>query len=313
MAISRKEAREKFRGMFTPLMTPFKPNYELDIDGLKSNVRYLIKNGFGENGNGTFLVAGAGGEFQVLTTEERKKVGQAVVDEARGKVPLIFGVQDTDPQVTIELAKWAGKAGIEGVQLSPPYYDPGQSTDDMIRYYKQVSDATDVGIMVYTSYWHGHTFTREFFTRLLDVDNVVSVKFSLPSQIEFRDTLVRFGDKLAFVDNMNEHVTGNKLGEVGYLSHEAHFHLEHQIKLWNAVSKHDYTKAVDLLAQLNWPFYHFHLDLGKKTGISDANATKAAVELVGLAAGPVRPPSAKPHRGGEVRDEGHPRAAQAHP
>jgi dihydrodipicolinate synthase/N-acetylneuraminate lyase len=272
-------------------MTPFKANYELDLDGLRSNVRFLVKNGFGENGSGVFLVAGAGGEFQVLTTEERKKVAKVVVEETAGKVPNIFGVQHTDPQVTIELCKYAEKLGIEGVQLSPPYYDPGQSTDDMIRYYKQISDATDIGIMVYTTYWHGHTFTREFFTRLLDIDNVVSIKFSMPSQIEFRDTLVRFGDKFAFVDNMNEHVTGNKLGEVGFLSHEAHFHLQHQLNLWNAVSKGDYTKAVGLVSQLNWPFYHFHLEMGKKTGITDANVTKAAIEMVGLAAGPTRPPA----------------------
>jgi 4-hydroxy-tetrahydrodipicolinate synthase len=291
MAITRKEARSKFRGLFTPLMTPFKANYELDVDGLRSNVRFLVKNGFGENGSGVFLVAGAGGEFQVLTTEERKKVAQVVVEETAGKVPNIFGVQDTDPQVVIELCKYAKKLGIEGVQLSPPYYDPGQTTDDMIRFYKQINDATEVGIMVYTDYWHGHTYTREFFTRLLEIDNVVAVKFALPSVVEFRDTLVRFGDKFAFVDNMNEHVTGNKLGEVGFLSHEAHFHLQHQLSLWNSISKGDYTKAVDMLSHLNWPFYHFEVDLSKKTGINDANGTKAAIEMVGLAAGPVRPPA----------------------
>jgi 4-hydroxy-tetrahydrodipicolinate synthase len=291
MAITRKEARSKFRGLFTPLMTPFKPNFELDVDGLRNNVRFLVKNGFGEKNNGVFLVAGAGGEFQVLTLEERKKVAQIVQEETSGKVPSIFGAQHTDPQVVIELCKYAKKLGIEGVQISPPYYDPGQTTDDMIRFYKQISDATDIGIMVYTTYWHGHTFSRDFFTKLLDVENVVSIKFSLPSQIEFRDTLVRFGDKFAFVDNMNEHVTGNKLGEVGFLSHEAHFHLAHQLNLWNAVSKGDYTKAVGLLAQLNWPFYHFHVEMGRKTGITDANVTKAAIEMVGLAAGPVRPPA----------------------
>lgn len=291
MAITRKEAREKFRGMFTPLMTPFKENFELDVEGLRGNVRFLIDNGFGENGSGVFLVAGAGGEFQVLTMEERKKVAQIVVEESRGKVPSIFGAQHTDPQVVIELCKYGAKLGIEGVQLSPPYYDPGQTVDDTIRFYQQISDATDIGIVIYTTYWQGQIFPREFFTRALDIDNIVGVKFALPGVVEYRDTLVRFADKLAFIDNQNEHVTGNKLGEVGYLCHEAHFHLEHQLKLWKAIDSGDYTKATDLLAQLNWPFYHFHVDLGKKTGISDANATKAAVELVGLAAGPVRPPA----------------------
>lgn len=290
MAISRKEARQRFSGLFTPLMTPFKENYDLDLDGLRSNVRFLMRGGFGENGSGVFLVAGAGGEFPVLTMDERKKVAQTVVEETRGKVPLIFGVQHTDTQRVIELCKFAKQAGIDGVQLSTPYYDPGQTVDDMIRFFKLINDATDVGIMVYTDFWHGHSFPHEFFTRLLDLDHVVAIKFSQPSVVEFRETLTRFADKFAFVDNQTEHVTGNKLGEVGFLSHEAHFHLEHQLQLWNAIKKKDYTKAVELLAQLNWPFYNFHVSMAKTTTINDANSTKAAIEMIGLAAGPVRPP-----------------------
>ncbi len=160
----------------------------------------------------------------------------------------------------------------------------------MIRFFKLINDATDVGIMVYTDFWHGHSFPHEFFTRLLDLDHVVAIKFSQPSVVEFRETLTRFADKFAFVDNQTEHVTGNKLGEVGFLSHEAHFHLEHQLQLWNAIKKKDYTKAVELLAQLNWPFYNFHVSMAKTTTINDANSTKAAIEMIGLAAGPVRPP-----------------------
>ncbi len=85
MAISRKEARQRFSGLFTPLMTPFKENYDLDLDGLRSNVRFLMRGGFGENGSGVFLVAGAGGEFPVLTMDERKKVAQTVVEENKRK------------------------------------------------------------------------------------------------------------------------------------------------------------------------------------------------------------------------------------
>lgn len=290
MAITRKEARSRFRGLFTPLMTPFKANYELDLDGLKSNVRYLVKNGFGENDTGVFLVAGAGGEFQVLSTEERKKVAEAVQQETRGRVPAIFGAQHTDPRVVMELCKYAEKVGMEGVQISPPFYDRGQSTDDMIKFYKQVNDATDVGIMVYTSWWHGHTFTREFFSRILEIENVVSVKFSMPSIVEFRDILVRYGDRLAFVDNQQEHITGHKLGEVGFLSHEAHFHVKHQLELWKTMTRGDYTKAVSMLAQVNWPFSGFDQDVATTTGILDALVTKAAIEMIGLASGPVRPP-----------------------
>jgi 4-hydroxy-tetrahydrodipicolinate synthase len=291
MAISRKEAREKFRGLFTPLMTPFKENYDLDLDGLRNNIRYLLRAGFGENNSGSFLVAGAGGEFPTLTMDERKSVAQTVVEETRGKVPLIFGAQHTNPQRVIELCKFAKQVGMDGVQLSTPYYDPGQTVDDIIRFFKQINDATDIGIMVYTDHWHGHRFPREFFTRILDLDHVVAVKFGMPSVVEFRDTLVRFSDKLAFVDNMTEHVTGNKLGEVGFLSHEAHFHLEHQLQLWNSFTKKDYTKAVGLLAQLNWPFNDFRYDMANPTSIGDANSTKAAIEMIGLAAGPVRPPA----------------------
>jgi dihydrodipicolinate synthase/N-acetylneuraminate lyase len=290
MAISRKEAREKLRGPVLPLMTPFKADYELDLEGLRQNVRYLLQKGFGQDG-GSFLAVGAAGEFQVMTTEERKRAAEAIVQEVKGRVPIVLGGAHTDTRRVTEIAKFAAKMGIEAVQINPPYYDHGQTVDDVIRFYKLINDSTDVGIMVYTSYWQGHTFPPEFFDRLLSLEHVVAIKFAEPSVLEFRQILRKYADKFAFIDNMGQHIMGSLLGEVGFICHEAHFHLEHELALWKSIQKRDWTKAIELLAKLNWPFYEFLYTMKKKTTIVDTAPTKAAVEMVGLAAGPLRPPA----------------------
>ncbi len=291
MKITMKEARERLSGLYTPVMTPLKENYEIDFGLLRHNVRHLLDEGF-EDGVGSLLVAGAAGEFPTMTLEERKRVGQTVAQEVKGRVPLVFGAQHTDTRAIIDLCKFAKNAGLDFVQISAPYYDPGQTVDDLVRFYKQINEATDIGIMAYTDFWHGHRFPPEFFSRIVDLENIVAVKFSMPTAVEFRHILTRYSDKLAFIDNQIEHVMGNKLGEVGFLSVEAGFHLQHQLQLLAALRKKDYNLATDLLAQLTWPFFDFrNYVFSLRTGITDANVEKAAMELVGLKVGPVRPPA----------------------
>jgi 4-hydroxy-tetrahydrodipicolinate synthase len=280
----------KLRGPFVPLITPFKHNLKLDLDGFRKNVRFILGNGIRAS-QGVLMAAVAAGEFPSLTLEERKALARALVDEARGKAPLVIAAQHTDPRVAIELCRYAEGLGIDAVQISPTYYDPGQTDDDVIRFYKLVASHTEVGFIVYNTYWQGYNHTVRVMPKLLGVRNVIAMKWSAPTEWQYRQMLRFYGDRLVFVDNMNLHVWSHMHGGLGFLSHVGNFWPEHELLIWRLLNERRYEEANDELLRLNYPFYDLIGAIAESTGIVDSNVTKAAVELVGLSGGPVRPPA----------------------
>ena len=68
------------------MVTPFDKLGEIDFNATRTLVNYLI-----ENGTDGLVVAGTTGESPTLTTEEKVKLFQFVVETAAGRVPVIAG------------------------------------------------------------------------------------------------------------------------------------------------------------------------------------------------------------------------------
>lgn len=288
--MNAEEAWKRLRGPFVPMMTPFRPNLDLDLEGFRKNVRFLLKSGF-KTGNGVLMAAVAAGEFPTMTVEERKAVAKALAEEAKGRVPLIIAAQHTDPRQVIGLCRYAEDLGIDAVQMAPTYYDPGQTDDDVLRFYESVARHTDIGFMIYNTYWHGYNLRVHMMPRLLKIKNVVGLKWCAPTEWQYREVLRFYSDKLAVMDNQNLHVWGHMHGTTGFLSHVGNFWPEHELLVWKLLQEKKYEEANAELLKLNYPFYDLIHEFAASSGIIDANLTKAAVEMVGLPAGPVRPPA----------------------
>ena len=57
--MNKEEARKKIRGPVVPVITPFKSNFELDLEALSENVQFLLDGGM-RMGRGVLLAGGAG-------------------------------------------------------------------------------------------------------------------------------------------------------------------------------------------------------------------------------------------------------------
>lgn len=73
-------------------------------------------------GHGALLAGGAGGDFPLLTLDERKQVAKSIVDAANSRKPFVVGTQDTNVSHSIELTRWAEEIGAYGGLLSATYY-----------------------------------------------------------------------------------------------------------------------------------------------------------------------------------------------
>ena len=87
-----------FKGVGTALITPFKEDQSVDIDSLKKILEHQLKNNID-----ALIVLGTTGESPVIEYEERRKLISAVVEEAKGKVPVIVGTGSNNTKKVIDI------------------------------------------------------------------------------------------------------------------------------------------------------------------------------------------------------------------
>ena len=74
------------KGVIPAMVTPFDENEELAEDPLRKLTNYLI-----DGGVHMLFATGSQGEYFTLTPVERKKVWDVVVEETKGRVPVLGG------------------------------------------------------------------------------------------------------------------------------------------------------------------------------------------------------------------------------
>ena len=149
--------------------------------------------------------------------------------------------------------------------------------------------------MVYATWWEGGiTIDGALLRRLAELPNVEAVKWSAPSYDAFTEGLTAAADRLVFIDNQAMHVWGHLLGTSGFVTHVSGFWPEYALGIWRALEAGDYAdgprpdRAVQAGVERPGPARV----MGETGG--EGPFIKAALEQVGMAAGPPRPPSVAP-------------------
>lgn len=162
-----------FRGIFGILPTPFDDDLTVHYDDLRRIVRFCIA--AGASGIVTPAVAS---EFHLLSREERLEVVKVTASEARGRIPMLVGVTDTDPRASVVYARHAEDCGADGILAAPPY--PMRLTDEEIfDYYVMLAGCTPLPIMVQNFHLPplGCMLSPEFLVRLVkQIPNVRYIK-----------------------------------------------------------------------------------------------------------------------------------------
>ncbi len=121
----------KIRGIITPMLTPFRPDGEIDYDSTEKLLSYLKNIGV----TGVFP-NGSTGLFPFLSTEERMKFLEFVIEHSSG-MKVLAGIGSSSTQESIKLGKHAKDAGADALVLMPTYYiTPGQ--EEISRHFNEV-------------------------------------------------------------------------------------------------------------------------------------------------------------------------------
>ncbi|MBI4801367.1 MAG: 4-hydroxy-tetrahydrodipicolinate synthase [Elusimicrobia bacterium] len=132
----------ELKGCFTAVITPFKDG-KPDLAALKKLVRFQIKSGI----NG-IAPCGSTGEAATLTGTEYISVIKAVVDEVKGRVPVVPGCGTNSTARSVEMLKKVEKLGIAGVLAVVPYYNkPAQA--GLLAHFSELAENTRLPIILY--------------------------------------------------------------------------------------------------------------------------------------------------------------------
>lgn len=161
-------------GVNPALVTPFtKDGVRVDEAALRRLIRYCVD----ELGVTGLVPAGTTGEFTSLSQKEHQKVVEITIDEVAGKIPVIAGAGASSTKSTIELVKYAHKAGADACLVVTPYY-MRPTLRGLYEHYRLINDE-GIPILLYNiPQCTGLDIPWQIVEDLAELDNIVGLKDS---------------------------------------------------------------------------------------------------------------------------------------
>lgn len=269
----------KIDGLYTAIVTPFGKNNELDEEGLRENIRFQI-----ENKVAGIVPVGTTGESATLSEKEHKKVIDIAVDECRGKIAVFAGTGSNNTTEAIEYTRYAKDAGADAALMITPYYNK-PTQEGVYQHYKKIAEEVDIPIILYTV--PGRTMVNiepETTKRLSEIKNIVGIKDACGSLDQVTREIALCGKDFTILsgeDSLNYPIMC--LGGKGAISVVSNVAPRQMGELVAAALKGNHKKAMEMHYQL----YPLCKILFIETNPSPV---KAAMEMMGLAAGDPRLP-----------------------
>jgi 4-hydroxy-tetrahydrodipicolinate synthase len=278
MTRTGSDPRRPFGRLITAMVTPFRADGSLDTEGAARLATYLVD----EQDNDGLVISGTTGESPTTTDAEKDALLRAVLEAVGDRAHVIAGVGTNDTHHTIELARSAEKAGAHGTLVVTPYYNkPPQA--GLVAHFTAVADATGLPVMVYDIPGRsGIPIETETLVRIAEHERIVAVKdakgdFTETSWVTSRTDLAYYSG-----DDKNT-LPLLAVGAVGVVGVPTHVFGRQTKAMIEAYESGDVSRALQLHRSLLPIFTGFFRTQG-------TILTKAALNLLGLPAGPTRPP-----------------------
>jgi dihydrodipicolinate synthase/N-acetylneuraminate lyase len=173
------------KGIFTPHLVPFTDKGAVNEAELRRLINWLIEKGV----NGLYP-NGSTGEFIRLSPEERRRIVKIVVEEARGRVPVMAGAAEPNIDMIIEAAKEYRDLGCIAISVTAPYYHR-ISGDSVEQFFRELVGKTPIDIVLYNIPQYCNEIPLQSVKRLAEeFPRIVGIKDSSKDFIRFL-TLLR--------------------------------------------------------------------------------------------------------------------------
>ncbi|HXP56378.1 MAG TPA: 4-hydroxy-tetrahydrodipicolinate synthase [Streptosporangiaceae bacterium] len=273
-------ATAPFGRMLTAMITPMLPDGAVDYDGAARLASYLVD----DMRNDGLVISGTTGESPTTTDEEQDRLLRTVIEAVGDRASIVAGVGTNNTAHSQELTRRAQQAGADGLLVVTPYYSkPPQHA--LEAHFRAVADVAELPVMLYDIPGRtGTPIATETLVRLADHENIVAVKDAKEDVAGTSEVLART-DLVYYCGTDMVNLPWLSLGAVGFVSVVGHVVgdlLHEMIDEFEA-------GQVGRARELHLALLPVYTGLFRNQGLV---MTKAALNLLGLPAGPVRQPLA---------------------
>ena len=160
------------KGMGIALVTPFKADMSVDYEALLRLVEYQVSSG------ADFLaVLCTTAETPTLTPQERAKVKQLVIEQVRGRIPIVLGCGGNNTMAIVEELKNGDWKGVDAILSVVPYYNK-PSQEGLYQHFMAIANASPIPVILYNVPGRvGVNMTAATTLRLAnDNPNIIAIK-----------------------------------------------------------------------------------------------------------------------------------------
>jgi 4-hydroxy-tetrahydrodipicolinate synthase len=267
-----------FGQMITAMVTPMTPGGAVDYDGAARLADYLVT----DMRNDGLVINGTTGEAPTTTDEEKDRLLRVVLEAVGTRAKVVAGVGTNVTAHTIELARSAERAGVDGLLVVTPYYNkPPQPA--LEAHFSAVADATGLPMLIYDIPGRtGAAVATDTLVRLAAHPRIVGVKDAKDDPAATSHVLART-DLIYYCGTDMLNLPWLSLGAVGFISVVGHVVGDRLHEMIDAFGAGD----VGAARQLHYELIPVYTGLFRNQG---AVMTKAALDLLGQPGGAVRAP-----------------------
>ena len=132
-----------FKGLGIALVTPFTSDGQIEYESLKRLIDYQINNG------ADFLcIMATTGEIPTLTTEEKQRIKELVLNIVQGRLPILMGCGGNNTSAVVEELQKNDFDGIDGILSICPFYNK-PTQEGLFKHFEAISKATTLPIVLY--------------------------------------------------------------------------------------------------------------------------------------------------------------------
>jgi 4-hydroxy-tetrahydrodipicolinate synthase len=131
------------RGTGVAIITPFKSNFEVDLQALGNMIDYVIKGGV------EYIVSlGTTGETPTISKEEKIAIIQYTYEKVNNRIPVIVGIGGNNTQELVNDLQTFPLAKAMAVLSASPYYSK-PSQQGIFEHYKALAEASPRPVLLY--------------------------------------------------------------------------------------------------------------------------------------------------------------------
>ena len=129
------------QGVFPILVTPFDEKSQIDEASLRNLVEFNLEAGV--HGLGVAL----GSEVFKLSEVEREQVTRIVVDQVKGRAPVVINTGAAGTDLAVHYSRTAERNGATALMIMPPAFMP-VGPAEIVDYFRTISEAVTIPIFI---------------------------------------------------------------------------------------------------------------------------------------------------------------------